>query len=201
MIKYIVFIIMSLSLTSCTPTTTVNVIGRKGITVSENLHKSVVIAEIKNIGTIKGGDITAASLATIGDEFAKKGFSVLERSDFGVVVDEHVFSEQIGEQELVKKFKSADYVVVATITKLNMYNEGQFYLLYSNYNKIVNVRVILKMINTRTGEAKTASGEAEARTHLVNIFVFGGYSDNKIGLFEDTFQVACSEAVKKLMYN
>lgn len=188
-----IMILMVALLTGCTPATKITTVADSSRQMPIK-HKTVTIAKVINYG--ENQNIPAN--AVLASEFSNNGFTVLERDNFDVVVDEYAFDSTVGRKRLINAFKSSDYVVVAVVTKANIYDKGQFYLIYNDFNKIVNIRVVLKVINTQTGEAMVSDGEATGETHTVNFLIFGGYSDNENQMIEDTFRAAVSSAVKKL---
>lgn len=194
----IILLASLLTLTSCSSAPIQTTIKNYGVTNVVSKHTKIVITQPKWTEENKQNYLDTSMISILTNELSDNGYTVLERQDFNTVVNEHVFDNDIGMKELARKFNSADYILIPTITKMYTYTSGLFWLIYNDTTTTVECRIDLKAINTRTGDVYTSSSEAVSKSNQKNFLFFGEYSINKKGLYQQAFESASNSAVSKL---
>lgn len=161
-------------------------------------NRSIVVAKIFNY---RDERIITQQIAesVLSSELALSGFNVLERTNFKYIVDEHIFSDKVAIRRLLSEFSGADFIAILTLTKINIYSDNDLYLIYNNFKTVCDIRVDLKIIDTRTAQVYSSYGEGKASISQKNfVLVLGQHNSNTIGLYEDAYRLALRQAISRI---
>lgn len=161
-----------------------------------NQFKNIAIVAFKDLTGKNANANNAISIAET--EFSNAGFNILERKDFNLIVDEHLFANNVSLYKLKSNFPPATEIVKLTITKNKKWDYINFYLLYNSYTAIQEVRVDIKLINTTNGLIKSVTGEGQSKTSASTFLFFGTYQSQSDELFQETLRLAIRNAISKL---
>lgn len=166
--------------------------------VYENQYEKIAIVNFED-ETGNSKKIKPDRPITIAEsEFSTAGFNVLERRNFKLITNEHLFADNVAIARLRDMFPAANEVVSIKLTKNTKWDYIDFYLLYNKYVAVQEVRVDIKLINTSTGEIRSTFGEGQTKVSASTVLFFGTYQSKSDELFEESLRIAIRNAIKKL---
>lgn len=172
-------------------------LGRFSVTQT-GMGNSIGVAQIFNYSSDENLNQHIAQSVMIS-ELSLAGFDVLERGDFKYIVDEHLFADNVAMRKLASNFSGSDYIAVLTLSKVNFYTDSDIYIIYNSFMKVCDIRVDLKIINTRTGKITSSFGEGKATMEEQNfVLILGKNNSNIMGLYEDSYRLAVRQAISRL---